>query len=59
MPELPYRLTRFVQRSIFLKLFLIYATTTLALALAVAGYTRFIRNDEVFKQTRSRMAAHH
>ena len=50
---------RFVQRSIFLKLFLIYAGTTLALVLAVSGYSRLVLHNEMFKQTRGKMMAHH
>jgi signal transduction histidine kinase len=60
VPERSHRVRRFIQRSIFLKLFLIYAATTLALVLAVTGYYRFVlHGDDLFKQTRSRMVAHH
>ncbi|MGH7231545.1 MAG: ATP-binding protein [Nitrospiraceae bacterium] len=60
MPESSRAFRGFVQRSIFLKLFLIYVATTLALILAVSGYSRLVlRNDEMFKQTRGRMMAHH
>lgn len=50
---------QFVQRSIFIKLFLIYAGTSLALVLTVSGYNRLLLHDEMFKQTRSKMMAHH
>jgi methyl-accepting chemotaxis protein len=60
VPESSRAFRGFIQRSIFLKLFLIYAATTLALIIAVSGYSRLVlRNDEMFKQTRGRMMAHH
>ena len=60
MPETTGRFKGFVQRSIFLKLFLIYAATTVALIVALSWYSRMVlRNDEAFKHTRSRMMAHH
>ena len=60
MPEPSRTFRSFVQRSIFLKLFLIYVATTLALIIAVSGYSRLVlRNDEMFKQTKGRMMAHH
>ena len=60
MPESRRTFRGFIQRSIFIKLFLIYAATTLALIIAVSGYSRLVlRNDEMFKQTRGRMMAHH
>ena len=60
MPERSGRFKRLIRRSIFLKLFLIYAATTLALILAVSGYTSLVlHGDEMFKQSRGRMMAHH
>ena len=60
MPDAPGRYRGFLQRSIFLKLFLIYAVTTVALIVALSWYSRMVlRHDETFKQTRSRMMAHH
>lgn len=55
-----FRVKQFVQRSIFIKLFLIYAVTMLALAFAVSGYNHFVfHNEMLVKQTRSKMMAHH
>ncbi|HKN87436.1 MAG TPA: HAMP domain-containing sensor histidine kinase [Nitrospiraceae bacterium] len=55
-----FRVKQFVQRSIFIKLFLIYAATMLALACAVSGYNRFVfHNEMMVKQTKSKMMAHH
>ena len=60
MPDTTRRFKGFIQRSIFLKLFLIYAVTTVALIVALSWYSRIVlRHDETFKQTRSRMMAHH
>jgi signal transduction histidine kinase len=50
---------QFVRRSIFLKLFLIYAGTTLALVVAVSGYNRLVLHNEMFTQTKGKMMAHH
>jgi signal transduction histidine kinase len=52
------RATGLVRRSVFLKLFVVYLTTTLALILAVWGTSRLIfHNDPMFQQTRGRMMA--
>jgi signal transduction histidine kinase len=50
---------QFIRGSVFLKLFLIYLGTTLALVLAVGGYNRLVLHNEHFKQTKSKMMAHH
>lgn len=51
--------SQFIRRSVFLKLFLIYLGTTLALVFAVSAYNRLVLHNEHFKQTRSKMMAHH
>jgi signal transduction histidine kinase len=49
-----------LQRSIFLKLFLVYLATTVALILGVWGTSHLIlHNDPMFKQTRGRMMANY
>jgi len=53
------RHSQFIRRSIFLKLFLIYLGTTLALVLSISGYNRLVLHNELSKQTRSKMMAHH
>ncbi|MGH7255026.1 MAG: HAMP domain-containing protein, partial [Nitrospirales bacterium] len=60
MPESKGGVRAFFQRSIFLKLFLIYAATTLVLVLAISGFSRLVlSSDDRFKQTRGKMLAHH
>ena len=59
MRERASRHSQFIRRSIFLKLFLIYLGTTLALVLSISGYNRLVLHNELSKQTRSKMMAHH
>lgn len=59
MAESQGRVRRLIQQSIFLKLFLIYAATTLALILAVWGASRLVLHEPMTKQLRGRMMAHH
>lgn len=59
MTETRSRISLLVQQSIFLKLFLIYVATTLALILAVWGASRLVLHEPMAKQMRGRMMAHH